>query len=60
MEIPASTTKVDGLNYEQLRWDGTNSQQQKLNSGVYFYEIKVKSKNLGTETGEIKRLVYIK
>ncbi len=60
MEIPASTTKVDGLNYEQLRWDGTNSRQQKLNSGVYFYEIKVKSKNLGTETGEIKRLVYIK
>ncbi len=60
LEIPASATKVDGSNYEQLRWDGTNSQNEKIGSGLYFYEIKVKSKNLGTETHEIKRLVYIK
>lgn len=60
MEIPSSTTKVDGMNYQQLSWDGTNSQQQNLGSGVYFYELRVKSKNTGKETGKIKRLVYIK
>jgi hypothetical protein len=60
VEIQESNTRVDGSEYDVLRWDGTNSQQQKLPSGIYYYEVRVKSKNTEAVTQEIRRLVYIK
>ncbi len=60
IDIPNSNTRVDGLSYDQLKWDGTNSQNEKIASGIYYFEIIVKSKEDGAIANEVKRLVYIK
>lgn len=59
-EVENSLTKIDGLNYEQFRWDGTNSEGEKLSNGVYHYKIQIKSLEDGSSEEAIKRLVYIK